>query len=135
MRTKNKSWRDEANLILDRFERNQEKGEISQTLLAQRLGVSRQTIWRDKDLLFRLELICKHAAARSPSQKKRATLEMRLMQLQLDLENLKSENANLVQCLVDIYQNLDDCGLDPLLYISDSSSPEGLSAIKYLPSK
>ena len=53
-RTAKSSWRTTAHRLIDEFESGRRKGKVNQAKLAKMCGVSRQTLWRSKEIQARL---------------------------------------------------------------------------------
>ena len=93
---------------------------------AKALGISRQTLWRDKNIMQKLEL-CKIISKSKPSKKPK---DLRIAELENLVSRLKDENGILLLNFVLACTKLRDQNLDPRLYFSEIVS----DIVKHFPS-
>ena len=114
-------WRFEANCVIDDYERGALKETLTLSKLAQLVGVSRQTVWRDLTIMERYARAKDIAAARPSSGGSRATAEMRYRKLEAELEKVKTENSNLIQNMVNVCRRLHEHGLDAHVFVGEAA--------------
>lgn len=111
-------WKNQAFRIIDDFERG-----IIQYLritdIAKNVGVARQTIWRDKELVDRLKRALENSSE-NRQKPKRATSIVRVRMLEHENRVLASENSNLIQNFVNICRRLHERGIDPHIFLGDA---------------
>lgn len=120
MKPNKKSWQLQADGILCSFEKGISAGTITQKELAHHLGISRQTVWRNKAISSRIDKlnVCAMQASGANSMGlRRANSQGRIQALQESLNMLKRENGNLTRRVVEIYTRLAEAGLNPLDFI------------------
>lgn len=114
-----KTWKKTALTILDQYEIGGRKEKLTQVQFAAILGISRQTLWRDEEIRSRFYT----ATERFNSQSKlsRRDTEMKVRHLESQLEQLRTENNMLIQVIMEAARSLSDNGIDPRLYLGDST--------------
>ncbi|WP_396616116.1 hypothetical protein ACHZ97_19030 [Lysobacter soli] len=125
-------WIDEANAYLDKVERNAAPLETREAF-AQRLTVSRQTLWRNKEISSRYLALAQAMKRAAGTQPRKATAQMRIRSLQVELSQVRRDNAILIQNFVAVCQRLRNAGLDPLLYIGDIADNADYARLHLLP--
>lgn len=111
-------WRHLAFRLVDDFER----GIIEQLRvidIAKQVGVSRQTIWRDKDLMVRLKSVIENSSEKG-IKPKRASQKMRIRIYEHEIKKLKNENANLIQNFLNVCRRLHERGIDAHVFMADA---------------
>lgn len=98
------TWRERAHLLLDASENGVPQTPRTMQALAEAVGVSRQTIWRDVEIKARLK---KLAHASGPSSSKAATVA----RLRIENAALRLHCDKLMATFVVIAQRLEDRGL------------------------
>lgn len=119
MQTRRYNWRTEADLLLTRFESGEVAEKISIGMIANAVGVSRQTIWRNKEVMQRITSV-KSALHRrpihlTPLQKAEQTIE----KLRAEIVRLEQDKSELTFRVVEIYTKLSNDGINPLNYIDE----------------
>lgn len=120
MNRRQTSWQLQADEILRSFENSVSLGTITQKELAHHLGVSRQTVWRNKSISSRIDKLQTRANDTNRTDTtgvRRPNSQERIDALQQSLDKLKKENGNLTRTLVEIYTRLAEAGLNPLDFI------------------
>lgn len=128
----NNEWKDKAHCLLDDLERGVLKNRITQRELAKLVGVSRQTLWRDKSIGARLEKIQKHRKGLGNIQTERATVEMRVRQLEAKVNQLQKENGFLIQNIVGICKKLREHGLEPRTIVGEAASDVSIATNRHI---
>lgn len=113
--TTSRDWRTKANTILDEHMLSGSPIRMTQDSFAKVLGISRQTLWRDKYVMQKFEQ-CK-ANSRSTSRKK--SKDLRITELENLVTRLKTENGVLLLNFVLACTKLRDHNIDPRLYFSE----------------
>ncbi|WP_027467514.1 hypothetical protein [Deefgea rivuli] len=113
-------WRKHASVVLDEFELGVRKGRLTLTEISQIVGVARQTIWRDKSIMQRIDNIRNIQPSIKHKNPGRADLIMRFRLLEIENKQLEVENGILVQNIMIICRRLIDLGLDPYSIISQN---------------
>lgn len=114
-----KNWKIKALLILDQYEMGGRKEKLTQMQFAELLGVSRQTLWRDKEIKERFYAVSKRFS--SHNKLSRRDSDMRARHNESQLEQLRSENNALIQVIMEAARLLNDHGIDPRLYLDDAT--------------
>jgi predicted DNA-binding transcriptional regulator YafY len=109
-------WREKALLFLDKYD-SSSGDKINQTALARALGISRQTLWRDKAI--RTRLLELSASSGSGGRKNR---DSRIDDLEKKIRIVKYENGLLIQSFLLACRRLRENGLDPQSYLAQSAS-------------
>lgn len=120
------SWKDKAFHIIDQHERGVRKGRLTQAGLASLLGVSRQTVWRSKEIRARLQAL-PSADNRSGGTVRRPSSTEQIRALRLRIEELQAINTRLVQNFIVLCRALDERGLDPISLMG-MSAPDLIAA-------
>lgn len=119
-------WRNNAYRIIDDFERGLIQ-DLRITDIAKNVGVTRQTIWRDKELLERIKFALDNSSG-NLKKTKRASSKVRVRFLEHKNIVLENENSNLVQNLVNICRRLYERGIDAHIFFGDAV--EDLESLK-----
>lgn len=119
-------WKLRANHLIDKYERGLHKGRLTQSMLANLLGVSRQTIWRSEDIQARLRGLEKSGGA-PVGGAKRPSSAARVRDLQIRIGELEAVNQRLIQNFVVLCRSLDERGLDPV-ELMGLSAPDVIAA-------
>lgn len=115
------SWRARALVVIADLERGV-RPERSLNQLAELIGVSRQTLWRDEELSARIRL----ATARRKSgqvQVKRRRRSEHSAALVLEVEQLRTHVELLVEAIVSACERLQGDGIDPIHYFTEPTPP------------
>lgn len=115
------NWRSRADRVLDDYERGVVKERITQGELARRVGVSRQTLWRDAALRERFRNVKELRSKRGNPASTRASADMRIRALQGEVVRLHHENGLLIQNIVVICRKLREHGLDPRVFVGEAA--------------
>lgn len=119
-------WKSNAFRIIDDFERGVIR-DLRITDLAKDIGVARQTIWRDKELMHRLKLALDNSSE-NRQKTKRVTSSMRVRMLEHKNRVLANENSNLIQNFMNICRRLHERGIDAHIFLGDAV--EDLESLK-----
>lgn len=118
-------WKEAAHRALDEYERGIRRQKPTLLAIAQSSGVSRQTVWRDKDVFARLESIRSNFNLGGLKKTSRASAEMRIRSMQSRIQQLERENGMLVENIVQMSRRLHDCGLDARAFMGQAAdNPE-----------
>mgnify|MGYP003619571650 FL=1 len=120
----NSEWTNHAIRIIDDFERGAIE-ELRVIDLAKQVGVSRQTIWLDKELMSRLKSVIE-ASSEKGIKPKRANSKIRIRILEQEIAKLKNENANLIQNFLNVCRRLHERGMDAHVFMADAVDNEEL---------
>ena len=107
------SWRLRASVKLDDLERTSSSRVPSVSEFASSLGVSRQTIWRDKNLLLRLKGVRDGRATGAGTVNSRRSVDQRIAALEAENAELKQANNVLLLNFMRIAQKLRENNIDP----------------------
>lgn len=110
-----KDWRENAHKILDQHLVNRSLGRLTQESLAKELGISRQTLWRDKtvkDKFDKYRIVLRSAPQRRPK-------DLRILELEAIVTQLKNENGVLILNFILACNKLRENNHDPRLYFTD----------------
>ncbi|WP_368563140.1 hypothetical protein [Pseudoxanthomonas sp. UTMC 1351] len=125
---KNPNWKLTVSVVLDDLERHRGEGVPTLDELASNVGVSRQTIWRHKDIVERLTAIRKSRLGTGLGTRRR-TVNERIRALEAENAELREENNNLLLNFMRVAQRLKDMGVDPFKILGPGSrDPTRLSA-------
>ena len=127
-----KAWRSIASCLLDDYERGAIREKLTQGEFAKRVGVSRQTLWRDVQLRQRFLRIGEERAKKGILSVGRANSEMRIRTLQGELQRLERENGLLIQNIVGICRKLREHGLDPRLFVGEAAEDARQASARFL---
>jgi len=116
--TTNKDWRKKAHIALDEHMFTGAPLRMTLDSFAKGLGISRQTLWRDKSVMQKFEQ-CKVNSRTKPSKNPK---DLRIAELENLVERLKNENGLLLLNFVLACTKLRDHNLDPRLYFSEIAS-------------
>lgn len=117
-------WQERALLLLDKGRRGLVRIE-SKADFAQRLGISRQTLWRNKELFAKVdELLASQPLARRTPRK---AAELRALELQVKLDKTERENGRLLSAFLHVCSRLQEEGLDPLVFVGPYAADFGLA--------
>ncbi|CAE1139584.1 hypothetical protein [Xanthomonas euroxanthea] len=106
-------WRERAEAALWAHEIDGTGGAVTVSGLARAIGVSRQTIWRDKRLMERIAAVQDTATKPVRSAGSKGALEARLKRMEVELRGLRSENEILLFNIMAVAKRLREAGLDP----------------------
>lgn len=115
-------WRARALVVVEEMERGvgPERG-LSQ--LANLIGVSRQTLWRDEELSARIRIaIAKRKSGRL--QPKRRGRSEQTTVLLLEVQQLREHVEHLVAAIVSACERLQSDGIDPKHYFTEPTPPK-----------
>lgn len=115
-----KNWTEKAIVILMSYQNGQTQGALTQAGLAHQLGVSRQTLWRDKEV--RLLYSSTQTFLKENKNLGRNTKDMRIRSLEIKLEEVRSENNLLIQIIIRAAQLMTEDTIDPRKYFDDATS-------------
>ncbi|WP_353549381.1 HTH domain-containing protein [Pseudomonas sp. LPD2] len=110
-----KDWQKKAHIILDEHILNKTLKRITQASLAKEIGISRQTLWRDKSVMDKFERY--RISSRSAPQRK--TTELRIAELEATIAKLKNENGILILNFILACNKLRENNHDPRLYFTE----------------
>ncbi|WP_140399095.1 hypothetical protein [Pseudomonas sp. SID14000] len=110
-----KDWRKKAHTILDEHIVNRSLRRLTKESLAKELGISRQTLWRDKSVMDKFE---KYRAGSRLAPKRRPQ-ELRIAELEAIVSQLKNENGILILSFILACNKLRENNHDPRLYFSE----------------
>lgn len=110
-----KDWRKKAHKLLDEYATNSSKFRMTQESFAKELGISRQTLWRDKSVMNKF-VRCR-ISSRSVLQKN--TKNSRIAELEAIVTQLKNENGVLLLNFVLACTKLRENNHDPRLYFNE----------------
>lgn len=116
--TTNRDWRNKAHMILDEHRLTGSPLQMTLDSFARDLGISRQTLWRDKNVMQKIEQ-CKINLRSNPHKKPK---DLRVAELENLVSRLKNENGILILNFVLACTKLREQNLDPRLYFSDIAS-------------
>ncbi len=117
-----RSWPKEVSLIIDDLERGVGP-DLSLREVAERVGISRQTLWREQELCERLRLANARRKSECGKSRRRSSSE-RLAAHIAEIEELRSQVSRLVEAIVAACERLQGDGIDPLLYFSERAPDE-----------
>lgn len=127
-----RSWKLRASVLLDNIERNKGEGIPSLLELAREIGVSRQTLWRDKALVARWSDL-KAARSQTPGSPRRRSKDQRVRALELQVEVLSRENEVLLLNFIGACHRLRAEGIDPFDIFGKAAEEPGLFKSGLLP--
>lgn len=110
-----KDWRKKAHTLLDEYAVNSSTLRMTQESFAKELGVSRQTLWRDKSVMNRFEQ-CRMSSRSAPQKNSK---DSRIAELEAIVTQLKSENGILLLNFVLACTKLRESNHDPRLYFNE----------------
>lgn len=120
-------WRQRAHEALLGHEADSTPVALTVSGLALAAGVSRQTIWRDKDLMQRIASIQERVSVPKHSAGSKGALERRVKRNELELQALRRENEILLFNILAVAKRLREAGLDPNEFIKiDDQDPGAL---------
>ncbi|MNC15991.1 hypothetical protein D3C76_408550 [compost metagenome] len=110
-----KDWRNKAHTILDEYAANRSTSRMTQESFAKELGVSRQTLWRDKSVMKKFEQ-CRISSQSIPQKNSK---DSRIAELEAIVTQLKNENGVLLLNFVLACTKLRESNHDPRLYFNE----------------
>lgn len=110
-----KDWRNKAHALLDEYAVNRSTLRMTKESFAKELGVSRQTLWRDKSVMNKFEQCW--VSSRSVPQKN--AKDSRITELEATVTQLKNENGVLLLNFVLACTKLRESNHDPRLYFNE----------------
>lgn len=119
----NKKWKELARSILADYKEGRITGPLTQSGLAQKTAVSRQTLWRDQEI--RSLYAATHAYLSNVKKSGRRDGDARIFALETQLEKAKNENNRLIQTIVKAAQLMTEDAIDPRRYFDDATTSEG----------
>lgn len=108
------SWEQKTHLILDQYERGTRRMKLTRSGLADLVGVSRQTLWRNASIRARVNQLLGTVSPPPGVGAKRLTLAARVRDLKRRVDGLEAENSILTQNFIVLCRALDERGLDPV---------------------
>ncbi|HKS15008.1 MAG TPA: hypothetical protein VJS90_18410 [Pseudomonas sp.] len=124
--TTDKDWRKKAHTILDEGLARRSTFRMTQDSFSKELGISRQTLWRDKSVMEKFERY--RLASRAKPHKK--DKDSRIAELEYIVTQLKNENGVLLLNFVLACTKLRENNHDPRLFFSEVA----IDIQKYFPS-
>lgn len=116
------SWKARALVVIEDLERGVGP-DRSLNQLAELIGVSRQTLWREKDLSTRIRLANAKRRSGLVRIRRRGPSE-RSAALELEVEQLRSHMERLVEAIVSACERLQGDGIDPMQYFKEPVPPK-----------
>lgn len=116
------SWKARALVVIEDLERGVGP-DRSLNQLAELIGVSRQTLWREKDLSTRIRLAKAKRRSGLVRIRRRGPSE-RSAALELEVEQLRSHMERLVETIVSACERLQGDGIDPMQYFKEPVPPK-----------
>lgn len=121
-RRETSSWKARALVVIEDMERGVGP-ERSLNQLAEFIGVSRQTLWRDEELSTRIRLAKANRRSGRVRVKRRGPSEQTAA-LALEVEQLRSHMERLIEAIVSACERLQGDGIDPMQYFKEPTSPK-----------
>ncbi|MFJ4452631.1 hypothetical protein ACIP1G_01875 [Pseudomonas sp. NPDC089392] len=115
-----KKWKELARSILVDYKEGRITGPLTQSGLAQKTAVSRQTLWRDPEI--RSLYAAAHAYLLNVKKSGRKDSDARIFALETQLEKAKAENNRLIQTIVKAAQLMTEDAIDPRRYFDDATT-------------
>lgn len=115
-------WKARALVLIEDMERGVGP-ERSFNQLAELIGVSRQTLWRDEELSARIRLATAKRKAGRVQIKRRGRSEQSAA-LVLEVEQLRTHIEHLIEAIVSACERLHGDGIDPMQYFTELTSPK-----------
>lgn len=116
------SWRARALVVIEDMERGVGP-ERNLSQLAEFIGVSRQTLWRDEELSARIRLATAKRKSGRVQVKRRGPSEQSAV-LVLEVEQLRAHVERLIEAIVSACERLQGDGIDPMHYFTEPTPPE-----------
>ncbi|WP_432777728.1 HTH domain-containing protein [Pseudomonas fortuita] len=117
---RDKKWKELARSILADYKEGRITGPLTQSELAQKTAVSRQTLWRDQEI--RSLYADTHAYLFNVKKAGRKDSDARIFALEAQLQNAKIENNRLIQTIVKAAQLMTEDAIDPRRYFADATT-------------
>lgn len=116
------SWKARALVVIEDMERSVGP-DRSLNQLAELIGVSRQTLWREKELSTRIRLAKANRRSGQVRVRRRGPSEQSAA-LALEVEQLRSHMERLIETIVSACERLQDDGIDPMQYFKEPMPPK-----------
>ena len=116
------SWKARALVVIEDMERGVGP-ERNLSQLAEFIGVSRQTLWRDEELSARIRLATAKRKSGRVQVKRRGPSEQSAV-LVLEVEQLRAHVERLIEAIVSACERLQGDGIDPMHYFTEPTPPE-----------
>jgi len=121
-RRETSSWKARAIVVIEDMERGVGP-DRSLDQLAELIGVSRQTLWREKELSTRIRLAKANRRSGRVRVKRRGPSEQSAA-LALEVEQLRSHMERLIETIVSACERLQGDGIDPVQYFKEPMPPK-----------
>lgn len=115
-----KQWKLKVEVALDDLDRHPTRPVPSVSELAKSVGVARQTIWRDSELMGRLNEL-KQARMATGGKVRRRTGDERVTAMEAENAVLRHANSVLILNFMRIAQKLREHGIDPFMIMGQSA--------------
>lgn len=116
------SWKARALVVIEDMERGIGP-QRSLNQLAELIGVSRQTLWRDEELSTRIRLAKVKRKSGRVRVKRRGATEQSAA-LALEVEQLRTHVERLIEAIVSACERLQGDGIDPMNYFKEPTPPK-----------
>lgn len=128
---KNRQWKLKVEVVLDDLDRNPTRPVPGVSELAKSVGVARQTIWRDREVVGRLDEL-KQARRSIDGKVRRRTSDERISAAEAENAVLRNANSILILNFMRIAQKLREHGIDPFMIMGQSAEDIELLASNHL---
>jgi DNA-binding XRE family transcriptional regulator len=115
-----KKWKERARSILADYKEGRVTGPLTQSGLAQKVAVSRQTLWRDEEI--RSLYATTQDYLLNIKKKGRKDSCARIFALETQLEKARAENNRLIQIIIKAAQLMTEDAIDPRRYFGDATT-------------
>lgn len=114
--TKRNAWQEQAHHLIDNYLGESSPEPLTQTSLAAKLGISRQTLWRDESIRVRFARLKK---TETPNTRKNKST--RIEELERKYRVATRQNGVLIANLILVCKRLREKGLDPREFVAEAA--------------